>query len=971
MNMMEEIHVTYGSIIERERNDGLKASIVWLNSFQDNDKTLPETTIRSSIIKIIKEYKSMLKSKNRPGFQEKILNFEKQIYIFPNKQSNPRKRKYDSAFENSSNETLKEVNLKIAKELNNSIEMNKKIKAENEEMKNCVEKKCTLKYKLKISRSEVRTLKSKIGHLEFCVNAKNKILKRLRAQNNFLQSKVNAQSKKHDELLTLNHSLKQETSNLNEELVNLRGKFRDEREENEYLRLLIEDNNIKLIKLFDEDKKVYTKETQECVFELLNKNVTTSNVSPVITTVLKLIGFKANRLPSTSTVNNMNIQRLILSQCHIAEELAPKNNTCLLSDETSKFGKQFEGFHIADGEGHLWVLGLRHLTTKSGSDCLKTFQQILSDIDDTSVNSENVVSKEILINISSTMSDRAATQIKFNQLLEEFRTQILTEKLGAAWGEMTDSEQSSISKLNNFFCGLHVLVHAAETASACLVEAEKVLFDSEVPIHDPSFRKQKESGCLRLIRTVSKAFSCGGDEKSGVFGPFNLYCKPFLQEKGLNSLPLERFRGNRFNILFSNAAAVYFLLPKITEFLQGNDSNRLLKSIKFDISKPEFVAGCKALGLIAYFITIPLWCSIEDKEIHILDFCIYYQELLEYLETNSDDTDNFMLGENTLSFHRDFIKNGREDSILQSLLEPSPHDNIVNAILKVILPGLCKTVKHLLSDYLDNGPWKRARESNDLRNKTQSVPKHNKFAETIFGHLDRVLREKPNISLIAVESCVMFVHNNTLEWLQTKSEVEKTMLMAKARKDVTHVRQKFKDRLKEIERQRRLNIDEKLKKAEESEKKRLSKLQEYTNDILEWGLWQSEAQVDFHMSLKTTCKTNADKMKAVKSQLNFRRYVLLQIPKEDEYKDVYLFSKKVDNSSKRKNLSADELAKNIKKLIRHGFSLPEKQHEGEEDAPMLVGKCIKMYFEGETGTVKETWTGHVISTVMLIEQDDN
>ena len=42
--------------------------------------------------------------------------------------------------------------------------------------------------------------------------------------------------------------------------------------------------------------------------------------------------------------------------------------------------------------------------------------------------------------------------------------------------EMSDVEKSSISKLNNFFCGLHVLVHIAEAASSCLFEAEKLFF---------------------------------------------------------------------------------------------------------------------------------------------------------------------------------------------------------------------------------------------------------------------------------------------------------------------------------------------------------------------------------------------------------------------------------------------------------------------------------------------------------------
>jgi hypothetical protein len=61
------------------------------------------------------------------------------------------------------------------------------------------------------------------------------------------------------------------------------------------------------------------------------------------------------------------------------------------------------------------------------------------------------VNKQLLLNIISTMSNKAATQVKFNELLEEYRTQILQEKLGNAWNDMSELEQLSISKSNKLF----------------------------------------------------------------------------------------------------------------------------------------------------------------------------------------------------------------------------------------------------------------------------------------------------------------------------------------------------------------------------------------------------------------------------------------------------------------------------------------------------------------------------------------
>ena len=95
------------------------------------------------------------------------------------------------------------------------------------------------------------------------------------------------------------------------------------------------------------------------------------------------------------------------------------------------------------------------------------------------------------------------------------------------------------------------------------------------------------------------------------------YVKDDLKRLGFHALPLERFRGNRFNILFSNAARVYFLAPYVQEYLQGGHQNRLLQSVKHDINVPEYLAGCKALGLVSELITKPLWGLIENKNVHV------------------------------------------------------------------------------------------------------------------------------------------------------------------------------------------------------------------------------------------------------------------------------------------------------------------------------------------------------------------
>ncbi len=79
------------------------------------------------------------------------------------------------------------------------------------------------------------------------------------------------------------------------------------------------------------------------------------------------------------------------------------------------------------------------------------------------------------------------------------------------------------------------------------------------------------------------------------------------------------------------------------EFLTGINTNKLLKSVLHDLNIPDYLAGTKALGLVSRLLTGPLWCFIEDKNMHILDMNEHYSTFLQCLEESSqkvtDDLD--------------------------------------------------------------------------------------------------------------------------------------------------------------------------------------------------------------------------------------------------------------------------------------------------------------------------------------------
>ena len=94
------------------------------------------------------------------------------------------------------------------------------------------------------------------------------------------------------------------------------------------------------------------------------------------------------------------------------------------------------------------------------------------------------------------------------------------------------------------------------------------------------------------------------------------------------------FRGNRFNILFYDGGAVYYISDLILQFLTEvwQSPNLLLQAVLADAKVNEYQAGARALGLVSKLVTGPLWRITENSNISITDMTTYYRRLVEKLE---------------------------------------------------------------------------------------------------------------------------------------------------------------------------------------------------------------------------------------------------------------------------------------------------------------------------------------------------
>lgn len=230
----------------------------------------------------------------------------------------------------------------------------------------------------------------------------------------------------------------------------------------------------------------------------------------------------------------------------------------------------------------------------------------------------------------------------------------------------------------------------------------------------------------------------------------------------------------------------------------------------------------------------------------------------------------------------------KRDAIYDSLIQPWDHVDKVVVYLSILLSVIGEVAKRLFKDHLPGGCWENV--TADMKEKSRGTSQHNKFAESVFGYLDQLMRKNPNMSILASEAYIMFTSNKTKQWLDAKSEA-------------------FKEKREEIRRKQREALNEKMKKEEEKEAKRIERLGKMTDKIIFFGLWQTREDVDRALA---SIQSVTEKKEALKAQLNFRRYVLLQKPPKEGFENVFNFSFK--ENGKIKQCSIEQLAANLKKI---------------------------------------------------------
>lgn len=159
---------------------------------------------------------------------------------------------------------------------------------------------------------------------------------------------------------------------------------------------------------------------------------------------------------------------------HLGSVVSKQQSSTLYTVETCKYGHTYQSYLLTDMDRNSHLLGLREMLNNSGQCTLDTLKEILGDIEsyceiqeEQEEHDRSAAEMELLSNIKNTMSERASTENFFDKLLQQYKQEIFPN-IQLNFNSLTQDEQQLGSQINNFYCGLHLLIGIADVCEDAL-----------------------------------------------------------------------------------------------------------------------------------------------------------------------------------------------------------------------------------------------------------------------------------------------------------------------------------------------------------------------------------------------------------------------------------------------------------------------------------------------------------------------
>ncbi len=683
----------------------------------------------------------------------------------------------------------------------------------------------------------------------------------------------------------------------------------------------------------------FTREVRLVVYKLLGHNVGVAHVSPVIDFCLETLGnINLQNRPSKSEVAVMQREVGILSKVCAAENLKDEANLCIQTDGTEDRGTKLATMQVKSSS-QTFDVGLKEIVAGTSDEYYNFILRSLGELEETydkvmDTPGSNIL-KKIVVNIKCAMNDRHVVEKNTMDQFTQYRKTFLPEMV-EKWEKLTDVEKDDAATVYLFYCALHLLV-------AMATEADKALAEMQAGDDQGLFKARRgESDTTVFIRSMCNFFY-----KAGSGHPLEI--QSFVKKEGISKIPLTEFKGSRFNILFYNGAGSFELSTVVLDYLQTvrppqEGHNKLDAMLYYDLTKrPHIVANCRALGLIDKLVTAPLWRKI-NKVRCALDMGPVYKTLLDKLSSLSVDPAPLLDGSLCLfegiPIHR--------DPTFSSLVCPSNDDGMCSEALRNICGRMEKKLSPMLADFLPGGKYFTPTAA--MKSATVNCPATNMSSEESFGRAKQLMTHTPAANIGFIESKALAQKNKPIPWLMGKPISEQELILKNVIKVAREQVKMETSEKRKLEKARQDRLSEKQLATEEKIKRKARAKQLLLANVEDiGGLWVTSEQMDEQLNhLGKVAKKNA-----IKCQINVRKKVLEQ-PGD---KSLFVFSRE------KKQLSEEELTKNLKQLMTMMPPPDSVTHDVANDPTILVGRKITHIWFNSDVEEEELYYGEIIQFI--------
>ena len=702
------------------------------------------------------------------------------------------------------------------------------------------------------------------------------------------------------------HRLKrsEEQNGYEDENAKLKAQLADLERENDELRCELDEvMGDREITTFEDGR--FTSDIRVVCYELISRGVGSKHVSAIIRLILKRVaGYDCGRLPKPTLIRLMAFEQAILSKesAKIAIERSDAPVTLQL-DGTSKNHIPYIAMLASTDRGTVGM-GLTEVQTENSETLLV---ELISAVEQLFTISDKVCEKEqqnrvneLLLKMKNTMTDRCIVNKKFVELLEQWRKEALP-KVMEHWDTLSDSVKDNMTIVNDLYCGKHLILNFQEYAGVALNEWEKVEVNGEKLGREKFLNwSRKESATFLAIRTVCEAFGPDSNPQAG--SPVE-----FADQMELigDKCRLSAYRGNRFNVPFSNGAAVYYhhhhghVQQVIKTLPMHKQKNQLTRSVVHDLEDKVIIGGIRAMGILNCHITQPLMRMLDKHDLHVMDTSKYYTHLHDCMSMWMKDPQQLL--NDTAELFDDFIP--QRDEIHRTLYAEVDEDVefYTKQAISIILHNMFVCATRQLEDHLPGGKY--ANPTSSLVDETSTCPKDNVAAERVFAGLDHLKRKSPNITALAMEGILLWALNKTGAFLDECSSEKREKLISKAMKSRKHVVKLYHDKINLIKANRLKDVEKRQQEKEDREKKLVSQTVVNTDTVLK--------------TCGFICKnaSDVDKIANEYDESKLRNALLAQIRYYKSVNRGIVKGSLFFVSSGGKPLGADDLITNLKEIL--------------------------------------------------------